>query len=182
VVDGWNTVVDDHGNNMQTVGITGAITRKKFTWSHDYYVGEQFNGINSGARNLYDTTLLLTPNDRVNAYLNFDYGSQQRPVSGSDHWIGFAGALHLQLTKHIAVTPRAEFFNDPGGFSTGTIQKLHEVTVTGEYKFFDGFLTRLEYRHDGSNVPFFNHGLQSAVSQTQSTVTLALIAWVGPKR
>jgi Putative beta-barrel porin-2, OmpL-like. bbp2 len=182
VVDGWNAVVDEHGNNMQTVGITGAITRKKFTWSNDYYVGEQFNGINSGARNLYDTTLLLTPNERVNAYFNFDYGTQQRPVSGSDHWVGFAGALHLQLTKHIAVTPRAEFFNDADGFSTGTIQKLHEVTVTGEYKFFDGFLTRLEYRHDGSNVPFFNHGLQSAVSQTQSTVTLALIAWVGPKR
>lgn len=181
VVDGWNAVVNNYGNNMQTVGITGAITRKKFTWSHNYYVGEEYTGLNSRARNLYDTTLLLTPNDRVNAYLNFDYGNQHRAVSGSDHWIGIAGALHFQLNKHIAITPRAEYFNDPGGFSTGTAQKLHEVTVTGEYKFFDGFLTRLEYRHDGSNVPFFNHGLQPAVSQTQSTVTLGLVAWVGPK-
>jgi hypothetical protein len=87
VVDGWNTVVDDHGNDMQTVGITGAITRKKSTWSHDYYVGEQFNSINSGARNLYDTTLLLTPNDKVNAYLTSttaaSSGLSRDPIIGS---------------------------------------------------------------------------------------------------
>ena len=32
------------------------------------------NGLNQGHRNLYDTVLLLTPNDRVSAYVNFDYG------------------------------------------------------------------------------------------------------------
>jgi Putative beta-barrel porin-2, OmpL-like. bbp2 len=181
LVNGWNAIVENHGNNMQTVGITAAITRKKYTWSHNYYVGPQYTGVNNKNRNLYDTTLLLTPSDKISAYLNFDYGWQNRPISGSDHWIGFAGALRFQLNKHIAISPRAEYFNDTNGFSTGVQQKLHEVTVTGEYKVVDGFLARLEYRHDGSNVPFFNRGNDPAVSQTQNTVTLGLIVYYPAK-
>ncbi len=177
VVDGWNAVIDDHGNNMQTVGLTGAITRKKFTWSHNYYVGPQYTGVNNRNRALYDTTLLLTPNDKINAYLNYDYGEQRRPLGGHDHWSGFAGAVHLQLSKRIALTPRAEYYDDSAGFTTGTRQKLHEVTVTGEYKVMDGFLTRLEYRHDGSDTPFYIRGSTPALSRTQSTVTIGLIAY-----
>jgi hypothetical protein len=181
LVNGWNTIVDNHGNNMQTVGVTAAVTRKKFSWNHNYYVGPQYTGINNRNRSIYDTTLLLTPTNRLNAYLNFDYGWQNRPASGSDHWIGFAGALRFQINNHLAISPRAEYFNDTNGFATGTRQKLHEVTVTGEYKVVDGFLARLEYRHDGSNVPFFNHGLDAGVSQTQSTVTLGLVAYYPAK-
>jgi hypothetical protein len=38
---------------------------------------------------------------------------------------------------------------------------LHEVTVSGEDKIIDGMLARA-YRRDGSDVPYFDHGLQSA--------------------
>ena len=177
VVNGWNTIVDQHGNNMQTVGITGAITRKKFTWSHNYYVGPQYTAITRGNRNLYDTTLLLTPSEKFNAYLNFDYGQQHARPTGLNHWIGFAAAAHFQMTKRIALSPRVEYYNDSSGFTTGTPQKLHEVTVTAEYKMLDGLLARAEFRHDGSNVPYFDHGSQSGVSQTQSTATIGLIAF-----
>jgi len=177
VVDGWNQVVDQHGNNMQTVGLTGAITRKKFTWSHNYYVGPQWTGLNNRNRNLYDTTLLLTPTDKFNAYLNYDYGEQARIFGGHDHWTGFAAAAHFQLNKHIAISPRAEYYDDSTGFTTGSRQKLHEVTVTGEYKIIDNILARLEYRHDGSNIPYFDHGAQTGVSKTQSTVTIGLMAF-----
>jgi hypothetical protein len=181
LVNGWNAIVDDHGNNMQTVGLTGAITRKKFTWSHNYYVGPQYTAVNNRNRNLYDTTLLLTPNDKISAYLNFDYGHQGRPVTGADHWIGLAGAAHFQINKHIAITPRAEYYNDSTGFTTGTRQKLHEVTLTGEYRVLDGFLTRLEFRHDGSNVPFFDRGTVPAFSKSQTTVTLGFVAYYPTK-
>jgi len=177
VVNGWNIVVDRYGNNMQTVGVTGAVTRKKFTWSNNYYVGPQYTAVTRGNRNLYDTTLLLTPNDKVNAYINFDYGQQHALVSGLNHWIGVAGALHWQINKRFAFSPRLEYYNDSTGFTTGTPQKLHEVTVTGEYKILDGVLARAEYRHDGSNVPYFDHGNESGVSKTQSTATIALIAF-----
>lgn len=177
VVNGWNIVVDRHGNNMQTVGLTGAITRKKFTWSHNYYVGPQYTAVTQGNRNLYDTVLLLTPNEKFGAYINFDYGQQHALISGLNHWIGVAGAVHWQVTKHIAASTRLEYYNDSTGFTTGTPQKLHEVTVTGEYKLVDGLLTRVEYRHDGSNVPYFDHGNESGFSKTQSSVTFALIAY-----
>ncbi len=177
VVDGWNEIVDTHGNNMQTVGLTSAVTRKKFTWSNNYYVGPQYTAITRGDRNLYDTTLLLTPSDKFNAYLNFDYGRQHALLSGSNHWIGFAAAAHWQISKLFAFSPRAEYYDDATGFTTGTPQKLHEFTLTGEYKMLDGLLARAEYRHDGSNVDYFDHGNQAGVSKSQSTATIGLIAF-----
>jgi len=177
VVDGWNEIVDQHGNNMQTVGITGAITRKKFTWSNNYYVGPQWTAVTRGNRNLYDTTLLLTPPDKFSAYINFDYGQQHALTSSLNYWVGFAVAAHYQVTKRIAFSPRVEYYNDATGFTTGTTQQLHEVTLTGEYKLLDGLLARAEFRHDGSDVPFFDHGLQSGVSKSQSTITVALMGF-----
>jgi hypothetical protein len=181
VVDGWNQVVDQHGNNMKTTGITTAITRKKFTWSNNYYVGPQWTGTNNRNRNLYDTTLLLTPSDKFNAYFNYDYGMQAEFQAGHQHWNGFAGAAHWQISKRFAVSPRAEYYNDATGFTTGTRQKLHEVTVTGEYKVIDNILTRLEYRHDGSNMPYFDHGNETGMSKSQSTVTIGFIAYYPAK-
>ena len=181
LVDGWNEIVDLHGNNMQTVGITAAVTRKKYTWSNDYYVGPQYTAVTRGDRNLYDTTLLLTPSDKFNVYLNFDYGEQHALLTGSNHWIGFAGAAHWQINKRFAFSPRAEYYNDSTGFTTGTPQKLHEVTVTGEFKMLDGVLARAEYRHDGSNVNYFDHGNDTGVSKTQSTATIGLIAFFPAK-
>src|SRR6185437_16661428 len=61
VIDGWNAIVDDHGNNMKTVGLTGAVTRKKLTWTNTYYIGPQYTAVNNRNRALYDTVLLLTP-------------------------------------------------------------------------------------------------------------------------
>jgi len=181
VINGWNAIVNPNGGNMQTVGLTGALAKKKFTWSNNYYVGPQYTSTSNQNRNLYDTTLLLTPNDKVNAYLNFDYGRQHLPGGGSNHWNGFAGAARFQLTKHIAFSPRAEYYNDSSGFTTGTPQKLHEVTLTGEYKLVEGLLGRLEYRHDGSNEYFFDRGTVPAVSKSQNTVTVGIVAWFAPK-
>lgn len=177
IVDGWNEIVDTHGNNMQTIGVTGAVTRKKFTWSNNYYVGPQYTAITRGNRNLYDTTLLLTPSDKFNAYVNFDYGQQHALLSGTNHWEGIAVAAHWQFSKLFAFSPRVEYYDDATGFTTGTPQKLHEVTLTGEYKMLDGLLARAEFRHDGSTVNYFDHGDQTGVSRTQSTATIGLIAF-----
>jgi putative OmpL-like beta-barrel porin-2 len=177
VVNGWNNIIDDTGKNMQTVGITGAYAKKKFTWFNNFYTGPNVNGLNRGHRNLYDTTLLLTPNDRVSAYVNFDYAQQQRIGPGTDKIGGIAAALRVQVTKRVAFSPRIEYFNDPNGYSTGTSQRLHEVTLTGEYRFADWLLSRAEYRHDGSSVPFFEHGNEPASRQSQNTVTIGFVLY-----
>lgn len=181
VINGWNAIVDDHGNNMQTVGLTSTFTKKKFAWTNNYYVGPQYTSTSNQTRGLYDTVLMLTPSDKINAYLNFDYGRQSLPGGGSNHWNGFAGAAHFQVTKHLAFSPRAEYYNDSSGFTTGTPQKLHEVTVTGEYKVLEGLLGRLEYRHDGSNEDFYNRGTVPGMKRTQNTITVGIVAWIAPK-
>ena len=50
--------------------------------------------------------------------------------------------------------PRYEYLDDEGLFG-GIDQMLHEITLTGEYKFADGFLVRGEFRRDWSNEDFF---------------------------
>lgn len=181
VVDGWNEIVDQHGNNMQTVGITTALTRKKYTWSNNYYVGPQYTALTRGDRNLFDTTLLLTPADKFNAYVNFDYGQQHNLLVGKNHWEGIAVAAHWQIAKRLAFSPRVEWYDDATGFTTGTTQHLHEVTLTGEYKLMDGLLTRAEFRRDGSNEPFFDRGTVPNATKSQTTATLALIAFFPSK-
>jgi hypothetical protein len=182
LVNGWNAIVEPHGNNMKTAGFTAGIARKKFAWSNTYYVGPQFTGTNdlnrdvNRIRTLYDTVFLFTPTSKIGAYVNFDYG-RQNLASGSAHWAGVAGAARFQLSNRFALSPRIEYFNDADGFSTGSRQRLREVTVTGECKVVDGFLARLEYRHDGSNINFFDHGNDRASVKGQTTVTLGLIAY-----
>jgi hypothetical protein len=182
VVNGWNNIEDN--NSGKTLGLTGAFTTKKFVWTNNYYAGPENGGTNSGWRHLYDTTLLLTPTSIINAYINFDYGQNSSPSPGSftSKWYGIAGALHVQATPKVAVTPRLEWFKDRDGFSTGTSQDVKEFTITGEYKMLEGLLGRLEYRHDWSNHPFFNRGMDLAVTKTQDTVTAGFVAFFGPKR
>lgn len=191
VVNGWNDITDN--NSGKTIGVTAGITKKKFAWSNNYYVGPEKTYISSvphsgsGNRNLYDTTLLLTPLDAFNAYINFDYGEDHAVSTlgtslGHTRWVGIAGAAHFQVNKFFAVSPRFEWYDDADGFTTGTRQKLHEVTLTGEYKMLEGLLARLEYRRDDSNQLFFYRGDTPDASKTQTTVTLGVVAFFGPKR
>ena len=178
VVNAWNTVWGN--NDLKNVGITSALTETKYTWSVNYYVGPNNPGTTSGQRNLVDSTLLLTPNSKVNYYINVDYAQNNFAGGGSANWYGIAGAATIHLNGKFAITPRAEIFDDHNGFTTGTRQSIKEGTLTGEYKYNDHLIGRLEYRHDSSNAPFFDRGAQMAVVNGQNTFTVALMAILGP--
>ena len=118
VVNGWNNTEDN--NSGKTLVFVGNINTKKVTWSNNYITGPENAGTNKGWRNLYDTTLLLTPADKFNAYFNFDYGNNDFPRTGpSASWKGIAGAAKFQLNDKFAITPRLEWFDDVNGFSDG---------------------------------------------------------------
>jgi hypothetical protein len=194
LVNGWNNVEDN--NSGKTLMFTGTYTAKKFAWTNNFHTGPEKPGANKGFRNLYDTTLLLTPTAKWNAYLNFDYGSDRNIGPGSQVWYGAAVAAHYQATPKISFTPRVEWFNDRDGFATatGVQQQIKEATFTGEYKFPEGLLARLEYRHDWSNQPFFQRGSSLGcdcapaymgpvgTAKSQDTLTLGIVAFFGPKR
>ncbi len=182
--NGWNNVSKSNG------GISGAFTsalvKPKYSWFANYLAGPENAKTTSGLRNLIDTTLLLTPPGKVNAYINYDYGSNRDAIAAQGDtllhdWWGAAGAAHIQASAKNAISLRGEYFDDPDGFQTGTQQHLVEGTFTYEYKWVEGALMRVEYRCDASNVNFFNK-LASQSSSQQQTVTVAFIAFFGPKR
>ncbi len=180
VVNGWNNVEDN--NSGKTVGLTGAFTSSKFNWYNNYYVGPEHNNTNKGIRNFYDTVVAINPNAKVNFLFNLDVGQDNHIDKGSDNFWGTSFATKFQLNDSWAISPRYDYYSDKDGWATGTNQKLQEFTLTGEYKMKEGFLTRLEYRRDWSDRPFFDRGNGLANSKSQSTITLGLIAFFGPKR
>jgi hypothetical protein len=180
VVNGWNNVEDN--NSGKTVGLTAAFATSKVTWSTNYYAGPEKNGTNVGWRQLFDTTLVLTPRRDISFYINYDYGRDKYVDRGAANWNGLAGAARFQLSRVFALAPRIEYFDDSAGFSTGVAQRLAEATVTGEFKLNDYAVTRLEYRHDWSNQRFFDRGGSPAAAKSQDTVLVGIVAAFGPKR
>lgn len=188
LVNGWNNTINNEGG--PTGGFNSTLTKLKYTWSADVYTGPEKSGGISMYRNLFDTTVLLTPNTKLNAYINFDYGHNTTDaftVSGvttpeaKAHWQGVALAAREQFTATQAFAGRWEIFKDAGGFATGTSQTLQEGTATYEHKWTSRFIGRVEYRHDWSDEDFFHKGTNSLVP-AQSTLTLGMIAIIAPKQ
>lgn len=180
LVNGWNNVNDN--NSGKTLGLTGSFHISQLTWTHTYYTGPEKEGTNRGLRHLYDTVLLLNPAGRASMYLNFDYGVDRHAAGGSSRWVGVAGAARFALHSRLALAPRLAWFNDADGFATGAVQKLKETTLTAEFQVREGVLTRLEYRRDWSNQPYFDRGASPARSRHQDTLLLGLVAYFGPDR
>ena len=187
--NGWNNVSKSNG------GVSGAFTsafvKPKYTIDANYLVGPENPNTTSGLRNLIDATLLLTPPGKVNAYINYDYGSNRDATYNCDgtcgdtllhDWWGAAGAVHIQANAKSAIALRGEYFDDPDGFQTGFEQNIIEGTFTYEYKWVEGLLMRAEYRFDASSDGTYFHKLASQSSWQQQTATISFVAFFGPKR
>ncbi len=183
LVNGWNNTINGEGG--PTGAITSTLTLPKYTWSADVYTGPEKSGGLSMYRNLLDTTVLLTPTVKFNAYINVDYGHNHTNASGplaaaDAHWAGIAVAAHQQFTTHQAVSGRIEFLQDKEGFATGVPQTVREGTATYEHRFWKSrLLGRMEYRHDWSNEPFFHKGANS-LADAQSTFSIGMMAILSP--
>jgi hypothetical protein len=101
--------------------------------------------------------------------------------SAPAHVIGGAAYAHYQFSPRAAVTGRSEYLSDRGGLFSGVTQALKETTVTYEYKVADGLISRLEWRRDFSNQPFFLTEMPGVLKKEQNTATLGLIWWWGRK-
>jgi Putative beta-barrel porin-2, OmpL-like. bbp2 len=183
LVNGWNNVVDNNGG--VTIGLTSLVTKPKYGWALNYYTGPENTDTQKGYRNLFDTTVTLTPTAKLSAYLNYDYGQNRASAetggaTTSLHWQGVAVAARDQVTGKSALAARYEYYTDQG-FETGLAQNVQEFTATYEYKWLAGLLARAEFRRDWSDQPFFHKGNSSLVD-AQTTATVALIAFFGPKR
>lgn len=179
IVNGWNNVEDN--NSGKTIGVTTAWTGKKISWFNNYYVGPEKNNTNEGWRNFYDTVLNLTPNDKTSFYVNFDYGREKHAFGPRNNatWVAIGVAGRFQTSEHTAVALRYENYDDRQGFITTQAQSFNSFTLTGEYKWVQGLFSRLEYRRDWSDKPFFERG-NMGLSKHQDTITLGFVAFFGP--
>ena len=172
-----------------TIGATNAWVTPKASWYLNYYGGPENATTTKGYRHLFDSTLLLTPTAKFSAYINYDYGQNRDALVAQgdtklNHWQGVAGAAKIQATGTQAFAGRFEYFSDPQSFETlspslGT--HFYEFTVTYEYKWAAGLVSRMEYRRDWSNVAYF-HKNDTTMVDAQSTASASLIAFFGPKR
>jgi hypothetical protein len=71
---------------------------------------------------------------------------------------------------------------DDEGLFSGVDQTLKEFTLTGEYKFADGFVVRGEFRRDWSNEDFFPAPTADTPRSHQNTLLVGLIWWFGNKQ
>jgi hypothetical protein len=172
LVNGWNNVVDN--NSGKTVGVQATLKPSAALTIVQSYMGgpEQAND-NTDWRHLVDTVLTYTATPTVSLAMNYDYGRDT--IAGSSvTWQGVAGYLRYQPKQWFAITPRAEYYDDPNGTTTGVTQKVKEATLTVEFKHKDGMLLRAEYRHDMSDTPFFLKNVSSLVKH-QDTLTIGVV-------
>jgi hypothetical protein len=172
LVNGWNAVQDN--NSGKTWGV-GAILKPsaRVTLAQNFIGGAEQQGNSSDKRFLTDTTLTVSPTDKLSLMANYDYGTDT--VLGTDvKWQGIAVYARFQATPSWALSPRFEWFDDADGFATGAVQKVKEFTITSEQKLGGKLLTRVEYRRDFSDQPFFTSKTGSP-KKSQDNITIGLI-------
>jgi hypothetical protein len=182
LINGWNNV--DDLNTGKSYGLTNSFNLGKVTVANVYYAGPEKIGTNRGWRHFNDTVVSVQASDKVGLLFNYDFGFDRSVAAGTrgSQFQGFAGAARFQIAKRWAFSPRVEWFGDRDGLMTGTAQNLREVTMTGEYKPLDWMISRVEYRRDNSDRPFFTKGQGNSAVKNQDTFAIALVMFFGPEK
>jgi hypothetical protein len=123
-------------------------------------------------RSLLDIVATIKPVKKLAIILNYDDGKEDNAVAAGDaKWSGLAGIVKYDINDSYSVAVRGEYFDDEDGYRTGTVQKLKEVTLTGDIRLDGGLILRPEYRHDTSNKESFDNGTK----KKQDTLALGLM-------
>jgi hypothetical protein len=173
LVNGWNNAVENNGR--KTFGLSAMVKPTgSLTLIQNVMTGPETADDDGSDRLLADTVVSWTVTPTLSLMANYDYGRDENGAGPSATWQGVALYARVQVTDAWALSPRVEWFEDEDGFATLTPQTLQEVTLTSELRLAGGLLTRLEYRHDVSDVKFFDDD-QGGKSRSQDTLTLGFI-------
>ena len=210
IVNGTNQTEPTNSYKDELFGFVAQPT-KNSSWTMNYYVGQDhpdvapatnctvplqpglclqpINPAPDGKAHIFDSYLTWNATPKLSMSVEGDYvTSRERanaaPGESSAPSLVDGGAAYTryQLTPKMALGGRFEYFNDRNGLYSGTAQALKEFTGTYEYKFGEGFLARVEYRRDWSNVPYFLTNKLGVLSPSQPTLTLGMVWWTGGKQ
>lgn len=188
-VNGWNNVVASNSGKTGGLSIAWNPT-KKLSITENYLGGPKdilFTGNNGPWNHLTDTVIAYTVTPKLSLQANLDYDRQEEWIAGKPaDYAGIALYAKYAVSPNVAVAGRYEYFNDHDALATygtyGTAllhNHLNEFTGTIERKIAGHLLSRIEYRHDGSNVDFFKRGGSSFV-KGQTTVDAGLVFVLEP--
>lgn len=174
LVNGWNNIVAV--NTGKTYGFSLALTpNSKVSITQNYLGGPQTPNTNSHWRHLSDTVVQINVTPKLSLLENFDYGAGDMiPGVNSVKWTGIATYARYAFNDQYAFAARYEYYNDHDGFTTGTVQHIHEYTLTLERTFAHNLISRLEFRRDMSDVPYFPRGV-AELTKNQNTMDLGLM-------
>jgi hypothetical protein len=174
IVNGWNSTL--HINNSKSIGATlnYAPTSSTGIIFNGMFGHENLTPVEDGARNVYDFVVNQTLSDKISLGLNADYG-EAGTTGGLAMWKGAAVYGKYTVDTLSAIAVRAEVYDDPIGYSTGTAGTLKEVTLTLEHKLFNQMIVRGELRDDMSTSPVFDNGAKVGTETNQLTFLVGLI-------
>ena len=209
IVNGTNQTEPTNSYKDELFGFVAKPT-KNISWTTNYYVGQDhpdaapatnctvplqpglclkpINPAPDGKAHIFDSYVTWNATQKLTLSAEGDYVISREWANGAPGESsapslvdGGAAYTRYQWTPRMALGGRFEYFNDRNGLYSGTAQALKEFTGTYEYKFGEGFLTRLEYRRDWSNVPFFLTNKPGVLSSSQPTLTVGMVWWYGGK-
>jgi Putative beta-barrel porin-2, OmpL-like. bbp2 len=184
---------------------------KNISWTMNYYVGQDhpdvaaatnctvplqpglcvqpINPAPDGKAHIFDTYATWNATPKLAFSAEGDYvisreWANAKPGQSSAPSVVAGGVAYAryQWRPKMALGGRFEYFDDRNGLYSGTGQALKEFTGTYEYKFNEGLLTRVEFRRDWSNMPFFLTNKPGGLSPSQPTLTVGMVWWVGGKQ
>jgi hypothetical protein len=210
IVNGTNQTEPTNSYKDELFGFTAQPT-KNILWNFNYYIGQdhpdvgpatnctvplqpglclqEINPAPNGKAHIFDSYVTWNSTPKLTFSLEGDYvisreWANAAPGESSAPSLVDGGAAYAryQWTPKMALGGRFEYFNDRNGLYSGAAQALKEFTGTYDYKVGEGFLARVEYRRDWSNVPFFLTNKPGALSPNQPTMTVGMMWWVGGKQ
>ena len=210
IVNGTDQTEPTNSYKDELFGFT-AQPAKNISWTTNYYIGQdhpdvgpatnctvplqpglcvqEINPAPDGKIHIFDSYMTWNATPKLTLSAEGDYvisrewANAARGESSAPSLVdGGAAYSRYQLTPRMALGGRFEYFSDRNGLYSGTSQALKEFTGTYEYKFGEGLLTRVEYRRDWSNVPFFLTNKPGVLSPNQPTLTVGMVWWYGGKQ
>ena len=174
-------------NDFKSNHFTAVITPvANVSWTTSYYFGQEQSdnaepGGPDGFFRVFDSYVAWTPTAR--AAFGADVNHVTNEVNAADPSTALSGLgvyARFKPSDPSTLAVRYERLDDEGLFG-GIDQVLQEITFTGEWKFADGFLARLELRRDWSNERFFTGRGATDKRTSQPTAMLGLVWWFGNK-
>ena len=171
IVNGWDNATDN--NKAKSVGLSlGLAPSEVISGYINYIQGPEQTDNTRDNRSLLDIVATIKPVKPLSIILNYDDGKEENVIpTGDAAWSGLSGIVKYDISDTYSVALRGEYFDDEDGYRTGTVQKLKEITVSGDIRLGGSLIVRPEYRHDSSDKQSFDNGTK----KKQDTIALGVM-------